>query len=245
MNLSDHTILVTGGSDGIGFALSKALAVHNRVIICGRSQQKLDLAKQQVPELITFCCDVNSAEQREKLLTEVLTAHPQLNILINNAGAKQVIDPYSDESVTAALRTDTELNFIAPVELCQLFRPHLKKQPTAAIINITTGLIYFPKAAYPFYCAAKSALHSYTRSLRWSLRGSGVRIIEVMMPLVDTTFHKGRLPATSQAISPQKAAELCIRDIEKGKQTVRIGTTARMRWIAALFPDKGIKLVNR
>jgi uncharacterized oxidoreductase len=137
------------------------------------------------------------------------------------------------------------LNFAAPVALCQGFLDHLRQQPTAAIVNVTTGLVYLPKTAYPFYCAAKAALHSYSKSLRWALRDTSVQICEVLMPLVDTAFHQGQLPRTIRAIDATEAARRAIQGIAKGRPEIHVGKSALMRWLGTFAPRRGMALLNR
>lgn len=245
MQLSGNTILITGGSEGIGFELAKALVPENTVIICGRNENKLARAKAELPQILTEVCDVTDEIQRDALVKRVLNSHPRLNVLINNAGGRHRIDLLRGDGIEAALNYDTVLNFIAPASLCGKLIEHFQTQPKAAIVNISTGLVYLPKAVQPFYCTAKSALHSYTKSLRWALKGSSVRVFEVFMTLVDTNFHKGELPKTIRAMSAQEAARLTLKGIGRGAEEIHIGKAALARWIALAAPRKGMAFVNR
>lgn len=245
MQLRGNTILITGGSEGIGLELARALAPANTVIICGRSKAKLVSAATQLPQLVTEQCDVTDKAQRDALVERVLRNHPQLNVLINNAGGRHRVDMLSERDLEAALAADTELNYIAPAALCSKLTAHLCSRPQSAIVNVSTGLVYLPKAAQPFYCAAKSALHSYTQSLCWALRNSSVRVHEVMMSLVDTNFHQGELPRTIKSISAAEAARLTLKGLAKGSTEIHIGKAAMARWIAFAAPGKGMSIVNR
>jgi uncharacterized oxidoreductase len=244
MQLTDNTILITGGSDGIGLELAKSLAAANTVIICGRSETKLARAKTALPAVETLLCDVTVPSQRERLISQVCRAHPRFNLLINNAGGRQLADISAADRFESALTGDLALNFTAPVALCQGFLDHLRQQPTAAVVNVTTGLIYLPKAAYPFYCAAKAALHAYTQSLRWALRDTPVQVFEVLMPLVDTAFHEGRLPRTTKALSAAEAAGQALRGIGNSKVEIHVGKAGLLRWFAAFAPNKGLAIIN-
>lgn len=245
MNLKGHTILITGGSEGIGFSLAQSLAPDNKVIICGRSEHKLARAKELCSDLHTETCDVSNETQRRAMVERVLDLYPQLNMLINNAGAKQHTDLLRNEGVDAAMTQDMALNFAAPVALCTELLPHLRSQPKAAIVNMTTGLVYLAKEEQAFYCAAKAALHSYTQSLRWALRDSVVGVFEIYLTLVNTNFHQGNLPKNISAISPDEAARLALRGIRHGKKEVYIGKASLARWLSVLAPEKGMSIVNR
>lgn len=245
MKLSDNTILITGGSEGIGLEMARALAPGNTVIICGRSKAKLDKAKASMPGAVTMVCDVSDGAQREALISEIVEAYPKFNLLINNAGGRQVADLCTGKGVEAALSADLALNFTAPVSLCQNAMNHLQAQPTAAIVNVTTGLAFLPKAAQPFYCAAKAALHSYTQSLRWALRNTDISVFEVLMPLVDTAFHQGQLPTTIRAMSAATAAKLALQGIASHKPEIHVGKSSLMRWLVFLMPRKGLAIINK
>jgi len=245
MNLKGHTILITGGSEGVGFSLAQSLAPDNKVIICGRSEHKLARAREACNDLHTEICDVTNEAQRRAMLERILGLYPQLSILINNAGAKQHTDLLRDKSVDATMTRDMALNFAAPVALCTELLPHLRSRPGAAIVNITTGLVYLAKADQAFYCAAKAALHSYTQSLRWALRNSTVEIFEIYLTLVDTSFHQGTLPNNIAAISPGEAARLALRGIRHDKKEVYIGKASLAHWLSVLAPVKRMEIVNR
>lgn len=245
MRLSDNTILITGGSEGIGLELARQLVKENTVIVCSRSADKLARASAALPQLVTQVCDVTDETQRNDLVERILGSHPELNMLINNAGGKSVIDPSGAQDFAAALHSDTDLNYIAPASLCFRLQEHLRSKPGGAIVNITTGLVHLPKAAYPFYCAAKSALHSYTRTLRWELKDSPVRVFEVFMSLVDTNFHQGVLPETTKALSAEEAATQTLRGLAADKEELYIGKSAIARWVDFFAPRKGMAMINR
>lgn len=245
MKLSGNTILITGGSEGIGLAMARRLAPHNTVIICGRNQHKLEQAQSELPGIITEVCDVTHDGERQALLARVLGRYPGLNVLINNAGAKTRTNLLTGEGVADGLSYDTELNFTAPAALCGELLPHLLLQRGAAIVNMTTGLVYLPKAEQAFYSAAKAALHSYTQSLRWVLKDAPVSVHEVLLTLVDTNFHQGKLPTNIPAISADEAAMVSLDGLQRGKRQIHVGRAALARWVALLAPQRGMAIVNK
>ncbi|MEH6579877.1 MAG: SDR family NAD(P)-dependent oxidoreductase [Amphritea sp.] len=245
MKLTGDTILITGGSEGIGFALAQTLVSSNTVIICGRSEEKLKHAKSLCNGLHTEICDVTDVSQRQAMVQRLLRSYPQLNVLINNAGAKRRTDLLTHEGVDAAMIDDMALNFTAPAALCAELLPHLQSCPRAGIVNMTTGLVHLPKAEQAFYCAAKAALHSYTQSLGWALRQSAVEVYEVSLPLVNTNFHQQDLPKNFPAMQPDEAAHKALRGIRKGKKQVYVGKASLARWLSVIAPDKGMAIVNK
>jgi uncharacterized oxidoreductase len=189
MNLSGNTILVTGGASGIGLAFVKRFIERgNEVIVCGRREDKLSEAKTKVPGIITHACDVGEARSREDFVHWTLDQFPDVNILVNNAGIQRRIDLTAGEDWVKT-RSEIEINLDAPIHLTQLFYPHFAKKENAAIVNVTSGLSFMPLASVPVYCATKAALHSFTLSLRWQLRETHVKVVEIIPPAVDTDLQ--------------------------------------------------------
>jgi uncharacterized oxidoreductase len=186
MELSGNTALVTGGATGIGLAIARRLlAAGSRVIVCGRREEALRAAAAAHPGLVTRVCDVAREGEREALAAWVTAEHPDLNVLVNNAGVQRRVqlaagEPWSDT------RQEIAINFDAPVHLTLRLLPHLRTRPGATVVNVTSGLAFVPLAGVPVYCATKAALRSFTLSLRYQLVGSSVRVVEVIPPAVDT-----------------------------------------------------------
>ena len=186
MELGGNVVLVTGGASGIGLALARRLlAAGSRVIVCGRRASALDAAAAAHPGLVTRVCDVARADEREALAEWVTGAHPDLNVLVNNAGVQRRVR-LTEPEPWAATREEIAINFDAPVHLTARLLPHLLGRPRAAVVNVTSGLAFSPLAAVPVYCATKAALRSFTLSLRHQLAGTPVEVVEVIPPAVDT-----------------------------------------------------------
>ena len=186
MRASKNTILITGGATGIGLALAERfLKEGNEVLTCGRREEKLLEIRRKHPMIKTRVCDVALETDRVALCEWAMSEAPGLNVLVNNAGIQRRVD-LAKEKNWEAVEEETTINFHAPVHLAMLFLPHLLKQKEPAILNVTSGLAFVPKADVPVYCATKAALHSFTLSLRHQLMGSPVEVIEVIPPAVDT-----------------------------------------------------------
>jgi uncharacterized oxidoreductase len=186
MQPASNTVLVTGGASGIGLALAQRfLAAGSEVIVCGRRAQKLDEARARYPRLKTRVADISNDVERESLVRWAMSQYPALNVIVNNAGIQRRV-ALGDPEPWQATHEEIVINLEAPIHLSRLVIPHLLKQPTAAIINITSGLAFAPLATVPVYCATKAALHSFTLSLRRQLAGTSVQVIEVIPPAVDT-----------------------------------------------------------
>jgi uncharacterized oxidoreductase len=232
MNLTANTILITGGATGIGFALAKQLSQQgNSVIICGRSEDALKKAQAQVPALVTRFCDVTDAKGRRSMVDWLSEEHPKLNILVNNAGV-QCHRNFNHDGALDKINEEVAVNFTAPVCLISELLPLLKKQPQAAIINVSSGLAFSPMADVPVYCATKAGVHSFTLSLRHQLKITGVRVIEIVPPIVDTGLGGG---ARSEGVtnrymmSPEDFVKEALTQLENDQDEVLVGMSAHTR----------------
>jgi len=192
MQLAGNTVLITGGTSGIGLAFAEQFYQQgSKVIICGRRSDRLAQIEARYPGMVTYMCDIAVPEERIKLTRWVLQYYPDTNILINNAGVQLVTDLTQPVDLVR-IHTETELNFIAPVHLASLFAQHLATKPKAAIMNVSSGLAFAPIAFMPVYCATKAATHSLTLSLRYQLRKTTVKVFEIIPPSVNTELGHDR-----------------------------------------------------
>lgn len=243
MDLKNNTILITGGSSGIGLELARQLTEkQNTVLICGRTLSKLEQAKEEIPALHYLQCDISISEECEKLRNWVQTDHPECNILINNAAIVTRKSFYEDDEAIQHAESEIATNLMAPIRLSKLFHPILEKNSQPAIINITTGLAFVPRSAYPFYCATKAALHSFTQVLRSQSEERNINIIEVMFPAVDTPWHEGNPPKI--AITSKEAVSEMIEKLEKGKPEIHVGKVKFLYLLSRLAPNIAFTKLN-
>ncbi len=243
MKTKNNTVLITGGSSGIGLELSKVLIQKgNRVIICGRSGEKLAAAKAAIPELTTYQCDLSDSRECSDFAKTITGHHPDLNLLINNAAIVHKASFVDDAQIMEKLEAELQTNLVAPVQLINQLIPVLEKNRHAEIINITTGLIYVPRAIYPFYNATKAALHSITQVLRLQMAGRKIKITEVMFPAVDTPWHKGNPPKI--AIPVGEAVQEMIKGMENGKDEIRIKGAKLIYMLSRIAPGFALKKIN-
>jgi uncharacterized oxidoreductase len=244
MKLSDNKILITGGSSGLGLEMAKRLLESgNTVIICSRSAEKLSEAKELFPPLIVYPFDIADAASCTGLAEWIRKEHPDLNVVINNAAVVHRTDFLADPDTLAKSELEIQTNFLGPVRLIKHLYGSIKANDKPAIINITTGLIYAPKADYPFYNATKAALHSFTQTLRLKWKTEGVEVIEVMFPVVDTPWHaKGEVPKI--AITTENAVEQMLAGIKKGKAEIRVGGVKLLYPLSRIMPGVALKFIN-
>jgi len=186
MKLTGNTIFITGGGSGIGRGLAEALhKLGNQVIISGRRAGVLAEVTAANPGMKSIELDIADPASIDAVAKKLLAEHPKLNVLINNAGimspdgAQGVVD----DSVVASIVTT---NLLGPIRMTSALIEHLKKQPSAAVINVTSGLAFIPLAITATYSATKAALHSYSLSQRYLLKDTSVRVLELAPPYVQT-----------------------------------------------------------
>jgi uncharacterized oxidoreductase len=244
MKLQQQTVLITGGSSGIGLELAKQLmAKNNKVIICGRSAENLKRAQSNCPQLHTIQCDISIDTDRYALVEWIKVNHADLSILVNNAAIVHKTDFQSDPDIIEKADAEIKTNLLAPIALAKLFLPLLEQKKSSAIINITTGLVYAPRAVYPIYNATKAALHSFTQVLRQQMKKSSIKVIEVMMPVVDTPWHKGDVPKI--AIPVSKAVNEMISKVESDKLEIRIGAVRILYVLSRIAPAFAFRKINQ
>lgn len=195
MQLQGNTIFITGSTSGIGRALAEAFhKLGNKVIVSGRRQALIDEIVAANPGMAGIALDITDPASIQAAAKQLLAEHPDLNVLINNAGIMPFDDPgapIADELVDRIYTT----NFLGPIRMTSALIEHLKTKPYAAILNNTSVLAYVPIATNGVYSALKAALHSYTLSQRFQLRDTKVQVQEIAPPWVDTDLiHKSGDP---------------------------------------------------
>lgn len=191
MKLSENTILITGGGSGIGAALAQRFHdAGNTVIVAGRRRDALERTIAGRQNMHAVVLDVENAASVAAFAKEVIERFPALNVLFNNAGV-MTIEPIDSARDLAATEATVVTNLLGPIRLIDAFVDHLKGQPDAAIVNVTSGLAFVPLVAAATYSATKAALHSYTVSLRSALAGR-IEVIELAPPAVQTGLTPGQ-----------------------------------------------------
>lgn len=249
MQTSNNTILITGGGTGIGLALAvEFLDKGNEVIICGRRENTLNEAKAKYPKLHIRQADLSKIDDRKSLATWTTQNFPKLNILVNNAGIQREF-LMDDHHVADKFQTENEIeiNLTTPIHLTMLLLPHLKQQQNSAIINISSGLAYVPISIMPVYCATKSALQSFTKSLRYQLRNDNIKVFEVSPPVVDTDLDKGARDQRGQVNKGLKPAVVAIETLKglgNDNYNIAVGQVKILRIASRIIPSRIFHILN-
>ena len=248
MRLTGRTILITGGSAGIGLALAlKFLELGNEVIVTGRRQSVLDAVKAQYPGLHTIQSDVADPDQIAGLAVQVKWDFPKLDVLINNAGVGIPKNLRGSVGDLSGLMAEMEINVGGVIRTTSALIDILTANK-GTVINVSSALAFVPVPAMPIYSATKAAVHSYTQSLRFQLEDSGVEVIELMPPAVQTNMTSEFDEAGISTITTDELVKQAIAALRAGKQEIRPGQSnllALMRRLAPSFINRQLWKASR
>lgn len=243
MKTSENTVLITGGSAGIGLAIAKQLAAkNNHVIIIGRNTERLQKAAAELTNVTAINADISNAEDVDKLTDKLIKEFPTLNIVINNAGAAQLSNLLSDTDTFEKASAEILTNYLSVIRLNEKLIPLLRKQAAAAIVNVSSVVALVPGSALAGYSASKAALHSYTQSLRLFLSSTDVKVFELMPPLVDTEFSAEI--GGQNGIKPSVVAEELIAGLETDNFEIRVGDTEQIYQLYRSSPENAFQAMN-
>ncbi|MFZ0591012.1 MAG: SDR family NAD(P)-dependent oxidoreductase [Bryobacteraceae bacterium] len=238
MNLTGRTILITGGSAGIGLAFAlKFVELGNEVIVTGRRQAVLDEVKAKYPKLHTIQSDVADPVQVAALAARVKADFPKLDVLMNNAGImihKNLKAPAAD---LAELMAEMNINVGGVIGMTSAFIDILTANK-GTLINVSSALAFVPLPSAPIYSATKAAIHSYTQSLRSQLEETGVEVIELMPPAVKTDMT-GDLPEGDgiTLMTTDELVKQSFASFKAGALEIRPGQAKQLALMRRLAPN--------
>ena len=199
MKMTGNTILVTGGTSGIGRALAEAFHDRgNQVIVAGRRQVLLDEIAADRPDIAGLPLDLDDPASLSSLAEQVRARFPELNVLVANAGISRAEDMATDGWDASDAAAMVETNILGVLRVTAALLPLLKRRPDAAVVATSSNLAFIPRADFPTYCASKAFLHSWLQSLRHQLRKVPVEVLELSPPYVQT-----ELTGPAQAADPR------------------------------------------
>lgn len=245
MKTTNNTVLITGGSAGIGFEIAKNFASGgNRVIITGRNEERLEQASKQLKNAVAIPCDVTDAHQVEQLVKRLNDEFPELNVVVNNAG-KAALHDLSESTNSFKIASEEILtNYLSIIRLNEQLLPLLKKQKEAAIVNVSSVVVFAPTIMVSTYAASKAALHSYTQSLRLALsKDTSIKVFELMPPLVNTDFSKEI--GGEKGISPELVATDLLNGFENEQYEIHVGATAQISALSRKSPQEALMAMNQ
>jgi uncharacterized oxidoreductase len=239
MSLGGRTILITGGTRGIGRAIAERLLplAPGRIILVGRDSERLRALADVHPSLLPILCDLADPAAVDAFARQITREHPDLSVLVNNAGTQMLTDLMSPEApgLVAPLRRELSLNLDGVIALTLGLMPVLLAQKRSIILNVTSGLALAPKQSAPVYCASKAGIRSFTKALRYQARTRAphLSIVEALPPLVATGMTEGR---GRGKISADECARAIVDGVLAGKETIYVGKAKLLRALLAVSP---------
>jgi uncharacterized oxidoreductase len=245
MNLTNKTILITGGGSGIGLDTAKLLIEkNNRVIIIGRNLDKLEKASAGLKNITAYGIDITNIADIEKLVTTIKTSHPDLSVLINNAASAYAYNHADDSNSFEKASEEIQTNYLSVIRLTEKLLPVLKSQPESAIVNVTSIVAFSPNANIPTYSDSKAALRSYTLGLRYTLsKDTKVKVFELMPPLVNTHLSEA-IGGLERGMPSVEVARALIEGMENEVYEITVGDTKGFRDLFYSNPAQALLALN-
>jgi uncharacterized oxidoreductase len=236
MRLEGKKILITGGGSGIGLELARRLAQTNTVVIAGRDESKLEVARTEMPALRTRRLDVTSEEDAQRAIEWISAELGGLDLLVNSAGViggNTLSDPGAAE---------VETNLIGPIRLTRLALPLLETASEGGVMFMSSAVALTAVPGLAVYAATKAALHSLARSLRAELADKRIRVFEVLPPVVDTEFARNlEVPK----IPPAVVVDAIVAGLERDREEIRIARVKQLALLARVSPRLADRIVLR
>lgn len=232
MTLSGNTILISGGTSGIGRALGNALLERdNTVVLLGRHSRKL--ADAEDAGFHTIYCDISSQQDIEQAVLRIHNDFPKINVLFNNAGIQ---NNYVFSELVAPLDKiahEISVNLTGQIILTQLLIPLLATSGKGYIINTTSGLGVFPKANGLVYSAAKAGMRNFTLGLRYGIKNTGIKTLELIPPVTATNMTIGR---EGDKLPLNALMDIVLPQLERERPVITVPKMRLFLWLAFLFP---------
>lgn len=248
MDLKNSTILITGGTSGIGLEFVKQLSVQGAtVIVTGRKLDALNETKRQFPNVHIFQSDVSNPKDIELLYNDVITRFPDLNIVINNAGAMRLLNLQDSTITLENLTSEVTTNLSGTIQMVHQFLPHLLKQKSAAIVNVSSAIAFLSYSSAPVYSATKAGVHAYTQALRLQLEDTNVKVFELIPPGVKTNLQNEwvKKPDQRMMMDADKLVGAAIKDMSNNKLEIKPGLVKFLKTMSRVAPGLLLKFGHR
>ncbi|MCU7616920.1 SDR family NAD(P)-dependent oxidoreductase [Chryseobacterium sp. PBS4-4] len=248
MDLKNSTILITGGTSGMGLEFVKQLTkIGANIIITGRNLEALYETKSLFPNVHTFQSDVSNPKDIEDLFHNVTTLFPDLNIIINNAGMMRLIDLQDQSLDLENINREIATNLTGTIQMVHQFLPHLLRQKSAGIVNVSSGIAFMSYSPAPIYSATKAGVRAYTQALRLQLQGTNVKVFEMIPPGVKTNLQNDwvKQPNPKMMMNADEMVRISIDGLLKNKKELKPLTINIIKLAARLIPNVLLNLGHK
>ena len=244
MKTSGNTILITGAASGIGLEIAKLFSANNnKVIMVDRTTDRLEAEAAKLPNAVALTVDLTVANDISKLLQILKMEHSELNIAVLNAATAYDYALYSPEYDAEYAKAEMDTNYLANVRLTQALEPLLSTKEEAAFVLTTSGLAFVPNLLYPTYSVTKAALHAFAVASRLALKikGSPIKVFDLMPPLTETPLAKG---LDAPKMTAAEVAAWFLDSFEKDELEIRVGATEEIYQLFLKSPEDALMAVN-
>ncbi|NII81046.1 MULTISPECIES: SDR family oxidoreductase [unclassified Pedobacter] len=248
MDLKNSTILITGGTSGIGLELVKQLTEQeSTIIVTGRKPEALHETKRRFPNIHLFQSDVSNPQDIERLYKEVTQQFPDLNIIVNNAGEMRLLDVQDASKDLENITREIDINLTGTIRMVYQFLPHLIKKRTAAIVNVSSAIAFMPYSTAPVYSASKAGVHAYSQALRLQLNKTSVKVFELIPPGVNTNLQNDWVlpPNPSQMMDVDKLVSVAIKGLLNDTPEIKPFLVQVIKILSRLMPKQLMRLGHR
>lgn len=248
MELKNSTVLITGGTSGIGLEFVKQLTEQGaNIIITGRKLNALNETKKRFPNVHTFQSDVSNPKDIGQLYKDVTQQFPDLTIIINNAGVMRLIDLQDTTLNLENINREISTNLSGTIQMVHQFLPHLLTKKSAAIVNVSSGIAFMSYSSAPIYSAAKAGVRAYTQALRLQLEDTNVKVFEMIPPGVNTNLQNdwSVAPNPSQMMSVDKMVKIAINGLLKDNKELNPFLISVIKVASRIAPNVLLKLGHR
>lgn len=243
MKLKNKKICITGVTSGIGLKLAIEMSnLENKIVGIANNKERINYIKNNYSDWEFYQCDLGSSEQINQLTIELTKKHPDIDILINNAGIQKKIDLQNQYEWNEDLQRELIINLHAPIQLTLELLPILASRPEACIVNVSSVLGIIPKSEFPLYCTSKAALSVFTKTLREQLKHTTIFVCELVPPLVNTPMNIDR---AGNKMSVENLVEEAIHGLEASKTNILAGKTKIILPINRVLPQFAQKIINK
>ena len=245
MKLSGHTVLITGAGTGMGLEAAQQFSRRgNRVIMVARNEQRLRREADRLDGAVAYACDITDAIQVAGLLAFVEQQHPDLDVVLLNAGVTHTYRLFGDEDAFAHAEVEMRTNYLSAIRLINGLVPALAGRTAPALIITTSGVAFGPDITNPTYSATKAALHSLTQSVRLQLErnGSHIQVFEFMAPPVDSPFAAAVI--SDMKITPAASVAELFEGLQRDQLELHAGITESTFRLLGESSDAAVRAVN-
>jgi len=244
---SKEVVFITGANTGIGAGLARAFHARGATVIAsGRNREGLEALASDCRGMEIELLDVCDTAAIGACADRLSARHPDLNLVINNAGVQRLLSFAGGQPLAAAeLDAELDTNLRGLIQVTNAFLPQLLRQPRARLVQVSSALAFVPLVAAPIYSATKAAVHAFTIALREQLKHSSVQVVELIPPAVKTELHRGQTRRQIDQMSLGEFTAKAMQGLDSGEDEIAVGLAKAARRFSRLMPQRLLKVVNR